>query len=77
MLTGRGERRAKALVGRLLGARCVLPGVGMGSWHFVYYPTRADPGAASTGLWLTEMNEIPCTGVPWEPSQSWEPLVGI
>lgn len=44
----------------------------MGTWDFIYYPTGTEPGASFTGFWLTEMNEIPSSGVPGEPSQSRE-----
>lgn len=41
----------------------------MGIWSFVYDPTRTDAGAAFfTGFWLPQMNAIPSSGVPGEPS---------
>lgn len=47
---------------------------GMGIWSFVYDPTRTDAGAAFfTGFWLPQMNAIPSSGVPGEPSWSREP----
>lgn len=56
------------------GLGCPPSWVGMGTWSFVYYPTRTDAGAAFfTGFWLPEMNAVPSSGAPGEPAWSREP----
>ena len=60
--------------GTVRGLGCTPSWVGMGTWSFVYYPTRTDAGAAFfTGFWLPEMNVVPSSGVPGEPSWGREP----
>lgn len=44
---------------RLLGTGTCPFLRGGGDLGFCLLPTRTEPGAASPGFWLTEMNEIP------------------
>lgn len=66
--TGRGEGRGAGQEA-LLGAR-MRPFLGADGDLGVLF--TLPPGLIQE-LWLVEMNESPSSGVPGEPSQSWEP----